>query len=198
MRVVAAVLDPNPQVAGRGLRMLRDAGIKAECGLLEAEARAENAGFLTRMTRGTPWVRMKAAATLDGRTAFLDGRSQWITGPAAREDGHRYRSWSGAVLTGIGTVLADDPQMNVRLPDRPVETTRQPLRVVVDGRMKTPPSAKILHTPGGAVWIVTARTTRASARRSKPPAPKSSSSPTRTIPNTSTSRRSCACWAGRK
>ncbi|EHY30601.1 RibD family protein, partial [Sutterella parvirubra] len=86
-----------------------------------------------------------------------DGRSQWITGPAAREDGHRYRSWSGAVLTGIGTVLADDPQMNVRLPDRPVETTRQPLRVVVDGRMKTPPSAKILHTPGGAVWIVTAK-----------------------------------------
>lgn len=157
VRVVAAVLDPNPQVAGRGLRMLRDAGIKAECGLLEAEARAENVGFLTRMTRGTPWVRMKAAATLDGRTAFLDGRSQWITGPAAREDGHRYRSWSGAVLTGIGTVLADDPQMNVRLPDRPVETTRQPLRVVVDGRMKTPPSAKILHTPGGAVWIVTAK-----------------------------------------
>lgn len=156
-RVVAAVLDPNPQVAGRGLRMLRDAGIVAECGLLEAEARVENAGFLARMTRGTPWVRMKAAATLDGRTAFPDGRSQWITGPAAREDGHRWRSWSGAVLTGIGTVLADDPQMNVRLPDVPFESVRQPLRVIVDGAMRTPPGAKILTSPGGAVWVVAAK-----------------------------------------
>lgn len=152
-RVVAAVLDPNPLVAGRGLRMLQEAGIRAECGLLEEEARAENAGFLSRMTRGTPWVRMKAASTLDGRTAFPDGRSQWITGPEAREDGHRFRSYAGAVLTGIGTVLADDPQMNVRLPG----IVRQPLRVVVDAKLRTPAQAKILTSPGGAVWIAAAQ-----------------------------------------
>lgn len=149
-RVVAALKDPNPLVAGRGLGMLEAAGIKTECGLLEEAAWSENAGFLTRMTRGTPWVRMKVAATLDGRTAFPDGRSQWITGPGAREDGQKSRSFAGAVLTGIGTVLSDDPQMNVRLPG----VVRQPLRVVVDSKLRTPVDAKVITSPGGEVWVV--------------------------------------------
>lgn len=139
-RVVAAMLDPDPQ-ASHGGKRLAAAGVRFEHGLLEAEARELNLGFVSRVTRGRPWVRLKVAATLDGRTALPDGRSQWITGPEARRDGHRWRSRACAVLTGIGTVKADDPRLTVR----EVPTPRQPLRVIVDSRLETPPSAKILQ-----------------------------------------------------
>ncbi len=122
-RVVAAMRDPNPQVAGRGIELLTLAGIRAEVGLLEEAARELNVGFISRMTRGRPWVRVKTASSLDGKTALLNGQSQWITGEAARRDVHRWRARACAVLTGVGTVLADDPQMNVRA----VDTPRQPL-----------------------------------------------------------------------
>ena len=146
-RVVAAMSDPNPLVAGKGLAMLRAAGIEATSGLLENEARELNIGFVSRMTRGRPWLRLKAAASLDGKTALNNGVSQWITGPDARRDGHRWRARACAVLTGIGTVRDDDPQLLVR----DVETTRQPLRVVVDSRLETPLSARILQ--GGPVLV---------------------------------------------
>jgi diaminohydroxyphosphoribosylaminopyrimidine deaminase/5-amino-6-(5-phosphoribosylamino)uracil reductase len=139
-RVVAAMRDPNPQASGGGAA-LAAAGIRFEHGLLEEAARELNIGFVSRMTRGRPWVRLKAATTLDGRSALPDGTSQWITGPEARRDGHRWRARACAVLTGIGTVKADDPRLTVR----EVETTRQPLRVIVDSRLETPPSAKILE-----------------------------------------------------
>lgn len=151
-RVVSAVGDPNPKVHGRGLRMLEEAGIETRSGVREAEATEVNRSFLTRMTRGTPWVRVKTAVTLDGRTALPDGRSQWITGPDARADVQLWRARSGAVVTGVGTVIADDPQMNVRLPGQ----ERQPLRVVVDPRLETPPSAKLFSSPGGRVVLVAA------------------------------------------
>lgn len=138
--VIAAMLDPNPLVAGRGLDALRAAGIAAESGLMESEARALNPGFVSRMTRERPWVRMKIAASLDGKTALLNGRSQWITGAQARLDGHRWRARACAILTGVGTVRDDDPQLNVR----DIETPRQPVRVVVDSRCETPPSARVL------------------------------------------------------
>ncbi|WP_443743662.1 bifunctional diaminohydroxyphosphoribosylaminopyrimidine deaminase/5-amino-6-(5-phosphoribosylamino)uracil reductase RibD, partial [Sutterella sp.] len=160
-RVVAATGDPNPKVHGRGLRMLEAAGIPTELGVLEAQAKEVNASFLTRMTRGTPWVRVKTAVTLDGRTALPDGRSKWITGEAARADGQLWRARAGAVLTGAGTVRADDPQMNVRLADQ----VRQPLRVVVDPRLETDPDAKILHSPGGPVLFVTAAAGEGAAAR---------------------------------
>jgi diaminohydroxyphosphoribosylaminopyrimidine deaminase/5-amino-6-(5-phosphoribosylamino)uracil reductase len=139
--------DPNPLVAGKGLAMLRAAGIEATSGLLENEARELNIGFVSRMTRGRPWLRLKAAASLDGKTALNNGISQWITGPDARRDGHRWRARACAILTGIGTVRDDDPQLLVR----DVETTRQPLRVVVDSRLETPLSARILQ--GGPVLV---------------------------------------------
>lgn len=147
-RVVAAMEDPNPLVAGRGFRRLREAGIPTESGLLDAEAREVNAGFVSRMTRGRPWVRLKLAASLDGKTALLNGRSQWITGEEARRDGHRLRAEACAVLTGIGTVRDDDPQLNVRH----VETPRQPLRVVVDSRLETPADARVLAGGGTLVF----------------------------------------------
>lgn len=140
-RVIAAMQDPNPMVAGQGLAWLRDAGIETACGLMEAEARELNIGFVSRMTRGRPWVRLKAAASLDGRTALANGESQWITGPEARQDGHRWRARACALLTGIGTVRDDDPQLTVR----GVETTRQPLRVVVDSRLEISPDARVLQ-----------------------------------------------------
>lgn len=140
-RVVAAMLDPNPQAAHGGAR-LAAAGVAFEHGLMEAEARELNIGFFSRMTRGRPWVRMKIAATLDGRTALADGRSQWITGPEARQDGHRWRARACAILTGIGTVKADDPRLTVR----EIEISRQPLRVIVDSRVETPPNARILES----------------------------------------------------
>jgi diaminohydroxyphosphoribosylaminopyrimidine deaminase/5-amino-6-(5-phosphoribosylamino)uracil reductase len=149
-RVVAAVRDPNPQAKG-GAEVLAAAGIRFEHGLLEDEARELNIGFFNRMTRGRPWVRMKIAATLDGRTALADGRSQWITGVEARQDGHRWRARACAVLTGIGTVKADDPRLTVR----EVETTRQPLRVVVDSRLEIVESARILE--GGNTIVFCAK-----------------------------------------
>ena len=139
-RVVAAMLDPNPGAAHGGEK-LAAAGIQFEHGLMEAEARELNIGFVSRMTRGRPWVRMKIAATLDGRTALEDGRSQWITGPEARQDGHRWRARACAILTGIGTVKADDPRLTVR----DMETPRQPLRVVVDSRLEIADNAKVLE-----------------------------------------------------
>jgi diaminohydroxyphosphoribosylaminopyrimidine deaminase/5-amino-6-(5-phosphoribosylamino)uracil reductase len=141
-RVVAAMQDPNPQVAGSGFARLRAAGIRVESGLMEDAARALNIGFVSRMSRGRPWVRMKIAASLDGRTALASGQSQWITGLEARRDGHAWRARACAVLTGIGTVKDDDPQLNVR----EVETTRQPLKVLVDSRLQLPPSAKLLQS----------------------------------------------------
>ena len=146
-RVVAAMTDPNPLVAGKGLAMLQVAGVATASGLLESEARELNIGFVSRMTRGRPWLRLKAAASLDGKTALNNGVSQWITGPDARRDGQRWRARACAILTGIGTVRDDDPQLNVR----DIETTRQPLRVVVDSRLETPVSARMLQ--GGPVLI---------------------------------------------
>lgn len=151
-RVVVAVQDPNPQVAGEGIAKLRAAGIAADCGLMEAEARELNAGFFARMTRGTPWLRSKIAMSLDGRTALANGASQWITGEAARRDVQHWRARSCAVLTGIDTVLADDPQLNVR----EVQTVRQPLRVVLDSRLRMPLTARILQDrQGGSVLVYT-------------------------------------------
>jgi diaminohydroxyphosphoribosylaminopyrimidine deaminase/5-amino-6-(5-phosphoribosylamino)uracil reductase len=155
-RVIFAAQDPNPRVSGRGAEALRRAGITAEPGLLEVEAAELNPGFLKRMRSGRPWVRVKLAMSLDGRTALANGASQWITGPAAREDVQHWRARSSAILTGIGTVLADDPRLDVRLPDPPSGRPRlQPLRVVLDARLQTPPGARMLAT-GGSVLILTA------------------------------------------
>ncbi|HSD59907.1 MAG TPA: bifunctional diaminohydroxyphosphoribosylaminopyrimidine deaminase/5-amino-6-(5-phosphoribosylamino)uracil reductase RibD [Burkholderiales bacterium] len=140
-RVVAAMQDPNPLVAGKGFAILRAGGVVVEGGLMEDPAREINIGFVSRMARGRPWVRLKLAASLDGRTALANGRSQWITGDAARRDAHRLRAEACAVLTGIGTVKDDDPRLTVR----DVETSRQPAKVVVDSRLETPPSAKVLE-----------------------------------------------------
>ena len=155
-RVIFALEDPNPQVSGRGAEALRRAGVVVESGLMAAEAAALNPGFLKRMRTGRPWVRVKLAMSLDGRTALANGASQWITGPAAREDVQHWRARSSAILTGIGTVLADDPRLDVRLPDPPSGGPRlQPLRVVLDARLQTPPGAKMLAT-GGRILIMTA------------------------------------------
>lgn len=143
-RVIAAVEDPNPAVSGRGLEMLRNGGVDVRCGLLEQEAAEVNAGFFSRMTRGVPWVRLKIAASLDGKTALANGVSQWITSEDARRDGHAWRARACAVLTGIGTVQTDNPQMNVRL----VETSRQPLRVLIDSRLEVDPAAHIFDGEG--------------------------------------------------
>ena len=155
-RVIFAVEDPNPRVSGRGAEALRQAGIVTEAGLLEAEAAELNPGFLKRMRCGRPWVRLKLAMSLDGRTALANGVSQWITGPAAREDVQHWRARSSAIMAGIGTVLADDPRLNVRLPDpSPGRPRRQPLRVVLDSGLRIPPDAKLL-TGEGNVLIITA------------------------------------------
>lgn len=138
-RVIGAMRDPNPLVAGTGFQKLRTAGIEVSSGVLEQEARELNVGFVSRMTRGRPWVRLKIAASLDGKTALNNGQSQWITGQAARDDGHRWRARACAILTGSGTVARDDPQLTVRA----VATPRQPLRVVVDSRGETPPTARV-------------------------------------------------------
>lgn len=150
-RVVTALGDPNPLVAGQGLARLRAAGIATDAGPGAAEAAELNIGFLSRMVRRRPWVRLKIAGSLDGRTALPDGRSQWITGDAARSDGHAWRKRAGAVLTGIGTVVDDDPRLDVRL----VPTERQPLRVVLDPRARIDPAARVLQPPGDS-WIVCA------------------------------------------
>jgi diaminohydroxyphosphoribosylaminopyrimidine deaminase/5-amino-6-(5-phosphoribosylamino)uracil reductase len=149
-RVVVAAQDPNPLVAGQGIARMRAAGVEVACGLMEGAARELNIGFFSRMTRGTPWVRSKIAASLDGRTALANGTSKWITAEAARRDVQHWRARSCAVLTGIGTVLADDPMLNVR--DFPTE--RQPLRVVLDSELRISSRAKILQN--GQTLVYTA------------------------------------------
>jgi diaminohydroxyphosphoribosylaminopyrimidine deaminase / 5-amino-6-(5-phosphoribosylamino)uracil reductase len=156
-RVIAAIEDPNPRVSGRGFAALRDAGIEVATGLMAAEARALNAGFISRMSRGRPRVTVKLGASLDGRTAMASGESRWITGPAAREDVQRLRGESCAIVTGIGTVLADDPRLDLRLPEA-LTRGRQPLRVVLDGGPRLSPGAKILGPPGRTL-VFTARST---------------------------------------
>ena len=148
-RVVVALQDPNPLVAGQGLAKLRAAGVQVELGVLAEQAREINRGFLYRMQHHRPWVRMKIAASLDGGTALQNGESQWITSAAARDDGHAWRARACAVLTGIGTVQQDDPQLNVRA----VQTTRQPRRIVIDSQLQISSQAKILQ--GAAGWIFT-------------------------------------------
>ncbi len=149
-RVIAAVEDPSPLVAGRGLAMLRDNGVDVRCGLLANEAAELNIGFFARMNRGRPWLRMKIAASLDGKTALGNGVSQWITSEAARTDGHAWRARACAILTGIGTVQADNPQLSVRL----VKTSRQPLKVLVDSRLEVDPAARLFD--GNSVLIACA------------------------------------------
>ncbi len=149
-RVVVAMQDPNPQVAGQGLAQLKDSGIEIESGLLQVQAEALNPGFIRRMGQGRPYVRCKLAMSLDGRTAMASGESQWITGESARRDVHRLRARSTAILTGIGTVLADDPSMTARLDDATdaTEAIKQPVRVVLDSELKMPATAKMLALPG--------------------------------------------------
>ena len=149
-RVVAAMTDPNPLVAGRGLSQLEAAGIDVTSGLLAEQSYELNIGFFTRMRHGRPWVRLKTAASLDGATALDNGESQWITGEQARADGHAWRARASAILTGIGTVKADDPQLTVRGIDTPL----QPRRVIVDSRLEIPLDARILQ--GEPCWIVAA------------------------------------------
>ncbi|MDR2240821.1 MAG: bifunctional diaminohydroxyphosphoribosylaminopyrimidine deaminase/5-amino-6-(5-phosphoribosylamino)uracil reductase RibD [Zoogloeaceae bacterium] len=156
-RVVVAMRDPNPQVGGKGIEKLRAAGIAVDEGLMASEARELNIGFVSRMERGRPWVRAKLAASLDGKTALVNGQSQWITGPEARRDGHVWRARACAILTGAGTVREDDP----RLTARDVDTDRQPLRVVVDSHYETPPTARILA--GGNALVAVAREDAAKA-----------------------------------
>lgn len=159
-RVVFAVQDPNPQVSGQGAEALRQAGIVVESGLMEAEAVDLNIGFMKRMTYGRPWVRLKLAMSLDGRTALANGASQWITGEAARTDVQHWRARSSAVMTGVGTVLADDPRLDVRLPpEKPEEEPWQPLRVVLDTGLRTPIDSRLFAT-GGEVLILTEDATR--------------------------------------
>ncbi len=159
VRVVAAMTDPNPLVAGQGIAALEAAGIVVETGLMEAAARSLNPGFVRRMESGRPWVRCKLAMSLDGRTAMASGESKWITGAAAREDVQRLRARSDAIVTGIGTVRADDPSMNVRIPIERlpgVETEaylHQPLRVVLDPLLEIDPRARLLHLPGEALVV---------------------------------------------
>lgn len=155
-RVVAAMQDPNPQVAGQGLARLAAQGVAVASGLMQTQAEALNPGFISRMTRQRPLLRSKIAASLDGRTALANGTSKWITGPAARVDVQHWRARSCAMLTGIGTVLADDPQLNVReLPYLSTELARQPLRVVVDRNLSIPLNARILQDDSALVVYAT-------------------------------------------
>jgi len=146
--VISAMIDPNPRVAGKGLQQLNAAGVNAVSGLLEDEARALNPGFIKRMTEGLPYVRCKLAVSADGKTALMNGASQWITGANARMDGQRLRARSCAIMTGIGTVLADDPLLTVREVDT---LSRHPLRVIIDRQLRTPPMAKLFTQPGPVV-----------------------------------------------
>ena len=148
-RVVAAMPDPNPRVASQGIADLEKAGIRVDIGLLQAESERLNPGFISRMTRGRPYLRVKLAASLDGRTALANGQSKWITGEAARADVQRLRARSSAILTGIGTVLADDPSLTVR----DLDIGRQPLRVVVDPQLRMRPVARMLTLPGATLVV---------------------------------------------
>lgn len=161
-RVVAAMVDPNPLMAGKGMAQLATAGIAVESGLMGEAAAALNVGFASRMQRGRPWLRLKMAMSLDGRTALAEGASRWITGAAARQDVQRWRARSSAILTGIDTVLADDPALTVRL--TPSEwgehgrgEMRQPLRVILDTRLRLPAAARVLAAPGAAQIFTAAR-----------------------------------------
>ena len=149
--VVVAMVDPFPQNAGNGIEMLSKAGITVRSGLMEQAARELNIGFVSRFERARPWVRVKLAISLEGCTAGPDGQSQWITGPAAREDTQRWRARASALLTGIGTVLADDPRLNLRLPG----VERMPLRVIADSRARLPESARLLSLPGPVLVATT-------------------------------------------
>lgn len=151
-RVVAALEDPNPLVKGNGAAKLREAGVRVQFGLMAREAAEAHLGFITRMTKGRPWMRIKAAASLDGRTALANGESQWITGEDARRDVHRLRARSCAMLTGIGTVRSDDPQLTVRH----VPCERQPRRLLIDHRLEVPEDAKILQGDPPIVFVVEA------------------------------------------
>ena len=155
-RVVVALGDPNPAVNGQGIARLRGAGLQVDLAApdIALAAREVNIGFMSRMERGRPWVRVKAAGSLDGRSALASGQSQWITGPDARADGHAWRKRAGAILSGVGTVLADDPRLDVRL----VPTTLQPRRVIVDTRLDTPDSAQLFR--GGAAPLMVAANPR--------------------------------------
>jgi diaminohydroxyphosphoribosylaminopyrimidine deaminase/5-amino-6-(5-phosphoribosylamino)uracil reductase len=153
-KVIVAMVDPNPLVAGKGLERLKAAGIEVQCGLMESEAQILNRGFVSRMTRGLPWVRLKIAASLDGKTALPNGQSQWITGSLARADGHHWRAQACAIVTGVGTVKEDNPTLNVR----EVETQRQPWRIIIDSKLETPLDAKILNNSSeSGVMIVCAK-----------------------------------------
>jgi diaminohydroxyphosphoribosylaminopyrimidine deaminase/5-amino-6-(5-phosphoribosylamino)uracil reductase len=152
-RVVIAAADPFPAVDGAGIERLRAAGIAVEVGLLAAEARALNPGFYSRMQRQRPWVRVKLGLSLDARSALSDGRSQWITGADARADVQRWRARSSAILTGIDSVLADDPRLNVRLEPKIAHAT--PLRVVLDSAARLPTTARLLTEPGPILWVTT-------------------------------------------
>jgi len=159
-KVITAMKDPNPLVAGDGLKKLQDAGIEVESGLLESQARELNTGFIKRMESGRPFVRVKMAMSLDGRTAMASGESQWISGEASRNDVQRMRAASSAVLTGIDTVLADDPSMNVRLNAEELgldanQTVRQPKRIVLDSRLRMPADAKIFTVEGECLVYTT-------------------------------------------
>ncbi len=147
--VIASTTDPNPLVAGQGFARLRAAGVRVDVGAGADATRELNIGFFSRMQRGLPWVRLKAATSLDGATALANGASQWITGEAARADTHAWRARACAVVTGIGTVLADDPLLNVR----GVDTPRQPHLVIVDSQLRTPPTARLWGVPGRQIWI---------------------------------------------
>ena len=157
-KVVASLADPNPLVAGQGFAKLRAAGIDVQVGPGAAESHELNIGFFSRMIRKSPWVRLKVAASLDGKTALENGTSQWITSPPARTDGHAWRARSGAMLTGVGTVLEDNPRLDVRL----VDTERQPPLVVVDSHLQTPPDAHIFEAARQA-WIYAAARDEAKA-----------------------------------
>ena len=157
-RVVVAMQDPNPQVAGRGIAKLKDAGMHVDVGLLTQQAQALNPGFIKRMQQGLPWVRLKLAMSLDGKTAMASGESQWITGAEARHDVQLLRARSDAILTGIGTVLADNPSLNVRLKkDEPgiPDEIKQPVRVILDSHLKTPLDAKLLRQSGDTLICTT-------------------------------------------
>jgi diaminohydroxyphosphoribosylaminopyrimidine deaminase/5-amino-6-(5-phosphoribosylamino)uracil reductase len=152
-KIYVSMQDPNPLVSGQGLERLASAGIEVHCGLLEDEAQKLNQGFVSRMTRGLPWVRMKIAASLDGKTALPNGQSQWITGPLARADGHHWRAQACAILTGVGTVKEDNPRLNVR----DVETERQPAIIVVDSKLEMPLDVRLLqHVNQAGVILVCA------------------------------------------
>ncbi len=157
-KVIAAMQDPNPEVSGRGFKLLQEKGIETECGLLEQSARAINPGFIKRMTAGRPYVRVKLAMSLDGRTAMSSGESQWITGKAARNDVQRLRARSTVVLTGIETVIQDDPALNVRLSPEQLEIdgpVRQPGRVVLDSQLRIPPDATMMTLAGETTVLTT-------------------------------------------